>query len=72
MKPHKLGFKIHMICGSESKYLYNLYFDPGKFGKEIIYFEDNTSKTESIVLRLFLQLKIIIKDVFFSMDIILK
>ena len=36
MKPHKWGFKIHMLYGSDSKYLYNLYFDLGKFGKEFI------------------------------------
>ena len=40
-----------MLCDSDSKYLYNLNFDPGKFGKELIFFEDNSSITESIVLK---------------------
>jgi len=52
-----MGFKIHMLCDSESKYLNNLYFDPGKFGKDFIYFEDNPSITESIVLRLLSPIK---------------
>ena len=28
MKPHKLGFKIHLLCGSDTNYLYNMLFDP--------------------------------------------
>jgi len=49
--------KIHMLCNSDNKYLYNLYFDPRKFGKEFIFFEDNPSITESIVLRLLSPIK---------------
>ena len=41
IKPHKWGFKIHMLCDSDSKYLYNLYFELWKFGKDFIYFVDN-------------------------------
>ena len=52
MKPHKYGFKIHLLCDSDTHYLYNMLFDPGKNGKEFMNFEDNSSLTESIVLRL--------------------
>ena len=57
MKPHKWEFKSNMLCDSDSKYLYNLYFDPGKFGKDLIYFEENPSITESIFLRLLSPIK---------------
>ena len=30
MKPHKWGFKIHLLCDPNTKYLYNMLFDPGK------------------------------------------
>ena len=52
MKPHKWGFKIHLLCDSDTHYLYNILFDPGKDGKKFIYFEENTSLSESIVLKL--------------------
>jgi hypothetical protein len=52
MKPHKWGFKIHLLCDSDTNYLYNMLFDPGKIGKDFIYYEDNSSLAESIVLRL--------------------
>ena len=52
MKPHKWGFKIRLLCDSDTHYLYNILFDPGKDGKKFIYFEENTSLSESIVLKL--------------------
>ena len=52
MKPHKWGFKIHLLCDSNTKYLYNMLFDPGKDWKDFIYYENNKTITESIVLRL--------------------
>ena len=52
MKPHKWGFKIHLLCDSNTHYLYNILFDRGKDGKNFIYFEEITSLTESIVLKL--------------------
>ena len=47
-----MGFKIHLLPESETHYLYNILFDPGKDGKKFIYFEENTSLSESIVLKL--------------------
>ena len=52
MKPYKQEFKIHLLCDSDTHYLYNILFDPGKDGKKFIYFEENTSLSESIVLKL--------------------
>ena len=52
MKPHKWGFKIHLLCDSDTHYLYNMLFDPGKSGKDFIYLDDTCSVSESIVLRL--------------------
>jgi len=52
MKPHKWGFKIHLLCDSDTHYLYNMLFDPGKIGKDFIKLEDNESIAESVVLRL--------------------
>ena len=52
MKPHKWGFKIHLLCDSDTHYLYNMIFDPGKYGKEFLYFDKNDSISESIVLQL--------------------
>ena len=52
MKPHKWGFKIHLLCYSITKYLYNMIFDPRKDRKDFIYFEDNKTIAEFIVLRL--------------------
>jgi len=52
MKPHKWGFKIHLLCDSDTSYLYNLLLDPGKTGKEFVELKDNSSFSESIVLRL--------------------
>jgi len=52
MKPHKWGFKIHLLCDSDTHYLYNMLFDPGKAGKDFINYEDNSSLAESVVLRL--------------------
>ena len=50
MKPHKWGFKIHLLCDSDTHYLYYMIFDPGKYGKEFSYFDKNDSISESIVL----------------------
>ena len=33
MKPHKWGFKIHLLCDSNTKYLYNMLFDQEKMEK---------------------------------------
>ena len=52
MKPYKWGFKIHLLCDSDTNYLYNMLLDPGRIGKDFIYFEDNCSLAESVVLRL--------------------
>ena len=50
---YKLGFKIHLLCDSNTHYLYNMIFDPGKYGKEFLYFDKNDSIYESIVLQNF-------------------
>ena len=52
MKPHKYGFKIHLLCDSDTHYLYNMLFDPGRSGKNFIWSEDSASLAESIVLKL--------------------
>ena len=52
MKPYKWGFKIHLLCDSDTSYLYNMVFDPGRVGKDFIHLDDASSLTESIVLRL--------------------
>ena len=52
MKPHKYGFKIHLLCDADTHYLYNLLFDPGRVGKDFIYQEDTSSLAESVVLKL--------------------
>ena len=46
-----------MLFDTDSKYLYNLYFDLGKLGKDLIYFEKKPIITESIVLRLLSPIK---------------
>jgi hypothetical protein len=50
-KPYKWGFKLHLLCDSNSDYVYNIIFDPGKVNKEIIT-NDHDSLTDSIVLNL--------------------
>ena len=52
MKPHKWGFKIHLLCDSDTHYLYNMLFDPGKAGKSFIWNENSASLSEAIVLKL--------------------
>ena len=52
MKPHKWGFKIHLLCDADTHYLYNMLFDPGKVCKDFIYTENSSSLAESIVLKL--------------------
>ena len=52
MKPHKWGFKIHLLCDSDTHYLYNMLFDPGKAGKNFIWNENSASLSEAIVLKL--------------------
>ena len=52
MKPHKWGFKIHLLCDSDTSYLYNLILDPGKSGKDFLCYKESPSVSESIVLRL--------------------
>jgi len=57
MKPHKYGFKIHLLCDSDTHYLYNMLLDPGNSGKDFIYHQDANSLSESIVLRLISDIK---------------
>ena len=52
MKPHKWGFKIHLLSNSDTHYLYNMIFVPGKYAKEFLYFDKNDFISESIVLQL--------------------
>ena len=52
MKPHKWGFKIHLLCDADTHYLYNMLFDPGKRGKDFIALDNCCSLSESIVLKL--------------------
>jgi hypothetical protein len=52
MKPHKWGFKIHLLCDSDTHYLFNMLFDPGKVGKDLLNMDDTNSLTENIVLKL--------------------
>ena len=68
MKPHKWGFKIHLLYDSNTKYLYIMLFDPGKDGKDFIYYEDNKTIAESIVLILLKPLNDEKKEIFFLMD----
>jgi len=51
MKPHKWGFKFHMICESNSHYVLDILFDAGKEYKDLITLP-NHSFTESIIVRL--------------------
>ena len=57
MKPHKYGFKIHLLCDSDTHFLYNMLFDPGRVGKDFIFSEGCTSLAESIVLKLVAPIK---------------
>ena len=57
MKPHKYGFKIHLLCDSDTHYLYNMLLDPGNSGKDFIYHQEANSLAESIVLRLISDIK---------------
>ena len=50
MKPHKWGFKIHLLCDSKSNYLYKAIFDPSAKNKEYIYSDTNAPLAENIVL----------------------
>ena len=52
MKPHKWGFKIHLLCDADIHYLYNMLFDSGKVCKDFLYAENSSSLAESIVLKL--------------------
>ena len=52
MKPHKWGFKIHLLFDSNTNYLYNMLFDQGNEGKDSVIYENNPSIAQSIVLRL--------------------
>ena len=48
----KWGFKLHCLVDSNSNYLYNVIFDPGKDNKKLIITNDEDSFTENIVLSL--------------------
>ncbi len=50
-KPHKWGFKIHLLCDSINNYVYNVLFDPRKEGKNFI-MKEALSYTESIIFNL--------------------
>ena len=52
MKPYKWGFKIHLLCDSDTNYLYNMILDPGRVGRDFIYYDENSTLAESVVLRL--------------------
>ena len=53
MKPHKWGFKLHLLYDADTSYVYNILFDPGKNNKEYFYFEDYSRLlAENIVLKL--------------------
>lgn len=43
MNPIKCGFKFHRLVDSNTNYLYNVIFDPGKDYKDLIYFQDDNS-----------------------------
>ena len=49
-----MGIKLHCLVDSNTNYLYNIYilFDPAEDYKNLIYFEENNTFTEIIVLRL--------------------
>jgi len=51
LKPHKWGFKLHLICDSKTNYVLDILFDPGKDYKDLIILPEY-SYTESIVIRL--------------------
>ena len=54
MKPHKWGFKLHLLCDADTSYVYNILFDPGKNNKEYFDFEDYSRPlVDNIVLKLF-------------------
>ena len=36
MKPHKWGFKLHLLCDADIFYVYNILFDPSKNNKEYL------------------------------------
>ena len=52
MKPYKWGFKINLLCDSDTNYLYNMILDPGRVGRDFIYYDENSTLAESVVLRL--------------------
>lgn len=53
MKPHKWGFKLHLLYDADTSYVYNILFDPGKNNKEYFDFEDDGKPlAENIVLKL--------------------
>jgi len=51
LKPHKCGFKLHIICDSKTNYVFDTVFDSGKDHYDLIIIPDH-SFTESIVIRL--------------------
>ena len=51
-KPIKLGFKLHCLVDSNSNYLFNVIFDPGRDNKNLIIENVEDSFTENIVLSL--------------------
>lgn len=50
-KPHKWGFKLHLLCDAENNYVYDIIFDPGRTDKNLICLDDN-SFIHSIILKL--------------------
>ena len=51
-KPIKWGFKLHCLVDSNSNYLYNVIFDPGRDNKNLIIENVEDSFTENIALSL--------------------
>lgn len=50
-KPTKWGFKLHLLCDSDTSYVYDLIFDPTSSFRGLIV-KDNFTIPESIILKL--------------------
>ena len=44
---------IHLLCDSDTHYLYNMLFAPGRVGKDFICNDSEESLAESVVLKLY-------------------
>lgn len=54
MKPHKWGFKLHLLCVADTSYVHNILFYPWKEWQRVFWFWRLYSKplAENIVLKL--------------------